>query len=133
MFSIFFKKGIWKWFVSNRFPKPNVISILSTQLKFSNQKIAKWILTSWKFTTTYINNSQINGQMKNEITGYLDVNDNETPVYQILWMWPSHFSMEIALYKTKQIEGHLFLVTTVSPTLRTVPVILWVPNICQIK
>ena len=37
------------------------------------------------------------------------------------------------MYKTKNIEGSLFLVTTVSLALRTVPVVLLGPNICQVK
>lgn len=36
-------------------------------------------------------------------------------------------------YITKPIDSSLLLVTTVSPALMTVPVILWSPDICQIK
>ena len=39
----------------------------------------------WKLNITFPNNQWVKGEIKREVKNYLETNENENTVYQILW------------------------------------------------
>lgn len=60
------------------------------------------------------------------------MNDNESHISNPMNMIMAVLNGNYSVYVTETIKGSLLLVTTISPALMTVPVMLWSPNICQI-
>ena len=66
---------------------PNIFSDHSTMRLDINYKKKKTVrnINTWRLTNTFLNNQQVNEEIKREIKTFLETNDNEKMTTQNLW------------------------------------------------